>query len=265
MIVLFFQNQFCTRALKQATALNTIVDRIIGVTSKQPPVRKMHKNSVKGIFNKIYSNIDNIEKFKEIILLENPDIVHCHNFPDTQAKIALESRGISKYRVVHDIHDHGTYQYQNLSLDQQAEEDYVEKYADGIVYVSDLSRDYIIKERNVNSANVVIHSKPNLRFFPNIKENKTSRNFKLVYQGGIHSTLGHHRNYMNIFSEITAQNIELHVYTSTIYRIMNKNQQKIYGIFFPIVILLSHIKIVVRFKIHTVFDAYPTYMGRAEM
>ncbi|MBL7013024.1 MAG: glycosyltransferase [Candidatus Marinimicrobia bacterium] len=228
MNIAFFQNTFCTRALKQAIALRPHVDRLIGITSHKKKVRSFHKGFSDSIFDQEYSGISSIEDFQHIIQKENPDIVHCHNFPDSQAKLALDSRDSSKYRVIHDIHDHGTYQYQNLTPEQSEVERFVESNADGLIFVSDLSKKVLTKDRSLSDQSIVIHSKPNKQFIPDVDSIKKKKNFTLVYQGGTHSAPGHHRNYMHVFQDITAAGQRIDIYSSTLHNLFKKPQRIIY-------------------------------------
>ena len=126
MNVIFFQNQFCTRALKQAIALKSNVNRLVGITSSKNATSIVHQNLIKNTFNKIYNNVSTINDLSNIVNIENPNIIHCHNFPDTQAYISIKANYNKSFKVVHDIHDHGTYQYKKLSNQQKKEECFCE-------------------------------------------------------------------------------------------------------------------------------------------
>ncbi len=256
MIVAYFQNTFCTRALKQAIALRPYVDRLIGLTSHKKKVRSFHKGFSDSIFDKVYSGISTKEDFKKVIHLENPDIVHCHNFPDSQAKLSIESRDNSKYRVIHDIHDHGTYQYQNLTHAQSEEERFVESNADGFVFVSELSQKTLTKDRSLSNQSIVIHSKPNKRFIPTVNAIKKKKEFTLVYQGGTHSDPGHHRNYMDVFKGITDSGQRIDIYSSTLHNLLKKPQRKIYKDYNNISSLLKMHKAVKLEKLYKKLSQY---------
>ena len=216
MNIIFFQNQFCTRALKQAIALKSNVNRLVGITSSENATSIVHQNLIKNTFNKIYNNISTINDLSNIVNIEHPDIIHCHNFPDTQAYISIKANYNKSYKVVHDIHDHGTYQYKKLSNQQKKEEYFCEANADGYIFVSEASKQKLTNDRNLLSPSTVVHSMPNRFSFPTNLPNKN--NGKLVYQGGMHSLKGHHRNYVKIFKGITDNNFFLDVFSSTIKR-----------------------------------------------
>ncbi len=234
MNIIFFQNQFCTRALKQAIALKPIVDRLVGITSSSKTTSNSLQNIARNIFNNIYNNVVTVDDLTEIVKFEKPDIIHCHNYPDTQAYIAINANLQNKYKVVHDIHDHGTYQYKVLSDQQKREESYCEKYADAFIFVSNLAQQHLSHDRTLSNPSIVIHSMPNKSSFPKILPE--IKNDKLVYQGGMHSMEGHHRNYIKIFKEITDNNFSLDIFSSTIkknklkfpFSFRNSEQKKIF-------------------------------------
>ena len=234
MNVIFFQNQFCTRALKQAIAIKSNVNSLIGITSSSNATSATHQNLIDNTFNKIYNNVSTINDLSDIVEIERPDIIHCHNWPDTQAYIAIKANKKNSYKVIHDIHDHGTYQYKKLSEQQNKEENFCEKNADGYIFVSTLCQETLTKERNLEHLSTVVHSMPNRSSFP--PHLPLKNNGKLVYQGGMHSLDGHHRNYIEIFKGIVENDFFLDVFTSTVKRnkfnlpftFRNSGQKKIF-------------------------------------
>jgi glycosyltransferase involved in cell wall biosynthesis len=230
MKIVFFQNIFCTRALKQAIALKDKVDLLIGVVSGQSLGRKMHQDLLGQAFHRTYTETASADTLANIVERERPHIIHCHNFPDTQANLAIEIRkqqpGI---KVIHDIHDHGTLQYGSLSETQQAEEIFAERHADGIIFVSELACQAICKMRKTRQPALVLYSKPNLQYFPKAKFKKPGKKVLFVYEGGIHSAAAHHRNYIEPFTEITKHGHTIHIFTSTLFILeVSMAQKKIY-------------------------------------
>jgi glycosyltransferase involved in cell wall biosynthesis len=231
MKVAFFQHAFCTRAIKEAIALKPRVTRLIGLTTrpKAKATRPTQAKAIQNGFDEIYAGIDSYESILEIYAKEKFDIIHCHNFPDIQATLAIKARdkADNRFKVVHDIHDHGTLQYQDLTDEQKAEEQLAEKNSDGIVFVSQQAKEKISKDRQLSQPSTVIYSKPNRDFFPNINgflpnakifsdadQPVGQRRLRFVYQGGIDSKPGHHRNYLNQFKEIARHGFELHIFAA---------------------------------------------------
>ena len=67
MNIIFFQNQFCTIALKQAIALKSNVNRLVGITSSKNATSIVHQNLIKNTFNKIYNNVSTINDLSNIV------------------------------------------------------------------------------------------------------------------------------------------------------------------------------------------------------
>ncbi|MFP4520968.1 MAG: glycosyltransferase [Fibrobacterota bacterium] len=237
MKIAFFQNSFCTRAVKQATALKNAGIEVYGITSDTDLSRETHSSLLKNAFKDITYGIKDTKSLIRILKKEGIDLIHCHNFPDTQCFLAINCKNsIPGLKVIHDIHDHGTLQYINLDEQQKKEEDFCQKYADGFVFVSKEAGEAI--KHNPESPSVIIYSKPNkntvnfsvagLKMRSLLKKIRRGKSLRLVYQGGMHSSPGHHRNYIPYFKEALSRGHRLDIYSSTIYNMKSDSHKKIY-------------------------------------
>ncbi len=229
MNILFVQEQPCIRALKYAKGLSSLEDNI----HLSFAYRALTLSEFYGYGNDLFDAWFRIEddfdtSIAKITARVRPDIVHCHNAPDTLTVSCIRSLN-NACPIVHDIHDllslrHTTYEdgVTRNELDRMRvleEERTAVEESDGVIAVSPVILD-IVRDRYSTR-------EKRLLFFPNYvagemvparRKKKLSagdRAIHIVYEGHLdQSRSGGHYDLFDIFCEIASLDIHLHIYPS---------------------------------------------------
>ena len=105
MNILFLQEQPCIRALKYAKGLRAShknINLFFGYLAKTLDEFYGEGNELFDGWFKLNDNTAGC--LKEIVSKIEPDIIHCHNAPDTLTELAINLLG-GRHTIVHDIHD----------------------------------------------------------------------------------------------------------------------------------------------------------------
>ncbi len=148
-----------------------------------------------------------------------PDVIHCHNLPDTLT-VSAQRAARGRMPVIHDVHD-----FQSLRNtpyedgfpdppDPLADERVAVEASDGLITVSDrllqeISDRYELPENRQVIANYVLAE--DLPELPDRHGRDPSVPIRMVYQGSLSTTHGHY-DLRDIFGELVESGIELHVH-----------------------------------------------------
>lgn len=230
MKILFFQEQPCIRTFKYAKGLRFFYNEIvlnfgyIGETL----------NGFYGYGDELFDGWFKIrrgaesEELKSIVSRTNPDVIHCHNAPDSLTVACIHNFG-GKFPIVHDVHDLLT--VRNTKYDDGIERE-IDNYtkisqeerialenSDGIVAVSESILKLASKKYNLDSQKSLVF--PNFivgDMVPRRLKNKLSADdgmLHIVYEGHLDGTRsGGHYDLLDIFTVIALQGIHVHIYPS---------------------------------------------------
>jgi glycosyltransferase involved in cell wall biosynthesis len=227
--VLFLQEQPCIRALKYAKGLRECFNNL-----------RIYYGYCGSTLNSYYGQGDELFDgwFKlngnEAYTLEStvgevrPDVIHCHNAPDTLSVASIRFfKGLIP--IVHDIHDLLT--LRNTMYDDGLKRDgissarivFEERVAlersDGIIAVSEAILDIAKnKYRLARKKNLVFPNYVLSGMIPAVLEEKLSAKdgmIHIVYEGHLDSTkTGGHYDLYDIFRQIARQDMHIHLYPS---------------------------------------------------
>jgi glycosyltransferase involved in cell wall biosynthesis len=242
MKILFLQEQPCIRALKYARGLRSYSNDLklyFGYCGKT-------LNLFYGKGNEFFDGWYNIgnkpdHKLRSIVNQVNPELIHCHNAPDSLTVQCIRLfRG--KIPIVHDVHDllsirHTKYddgiERKNLNDAQiRVEEKKAFEKSDGIITVSEAILEIARKKYNLDSHKSLVF--PNFvaaQMVPKTSKNKLSTAdgmVHIVYEGHLDRTRsGGHYDLLDIFKGISHYKIHLHIYPSReniLYRDLAKEE-----------------------------------------
>ncbi len=229
MKILFLQEQPCIRALKYARGLRSYRNDLLlffGYCGKTLDLFYGKGNEFFNGWHKLKNQTD--YELKEIVKRVNPELIHCHNAPDSLTVQCIRLfRG--KIPIVHDVHDllsirHTKYddgiERKNLNSAQiTGEEKTAFEKSDGIITVSEAILEIAKKKYNLNSQNLLVF--PNFvsaQMVPQTSKNKHSSAdgmVHIVYEGHLDGTrTGGHYDLFDIFKEISHHEMHLHIYPS---------------------------------------------------
>ena len=226
MDVLFVQRQPCIRTLKYAE----------GFASRAPQIRLTFAY-VGQTLSELYGHGD--ERFvawhqlgedpraglADVVAERQPDLIHCHNGPDTLTNVCIDLFG-GEIPIVHDIHDLMSARqtaYADLDAGETAiepvrwrrEEKRANEGSDAVIAVS--AEIFAIARRNgdrLPQRQVVYANYIPERFIaaelpPG--EPVTDRPLRVVYEGSLNDDGGHY-DLRETFGELTAAGVELHIH-----------------------------------------------------
>jgi len=198
MKILFLEEQPCIRALKYA----------------------------KGLWFKIDSEI--VSALKTIVNKVKPDIIHCHNAPDSLTVSAIQVfKGVIP--IVHDVHDLMTIRHtafndgierDEISPDRiEVEEKIALEKSDGVIAVSKAILEIASQKYNLDGQkNLVFPNYIVNDMIPKVLKDKLSNldgTVHIVYEGHLDGKRsGGHYDLYDVFREIAKQAIHMHIYPS---------------------------------------------------
>jgi len=211
--ILFYQPSPCIRNRKQAAALRHKGHRVTLAYS----VATLEQ--VYGIpDDEVYSATVKVPSpYNLWEIMNDYDLLHIHNEPDIQTVQALENPARA-VPLVHDTHDLMTHKNSgNAILMPYAlyMEHKANAYSDGRVYATAGQLIYALQQYRIDTAASLVlmnftsqDDLPDKRL-PKLSE--THGGFHIVYQGGI-SANGSHRDYRELFQQIAALKLHIHIY-----------------------------------------------------
>ncbi|MFQ6103222.1 MAG: glycosyltransferase [Candidatus Glassbacteria bacterium] len=229
MRILYLQEQPCIRTLKYAKGFKSYSSEIelyFAYTGKTLSEFYGHGDELFDGWFRIGK--DTASSIKSIANELKPDLLHCHNGPDTLTVACIHYLG-KEFPIVHDIHD-------LLSLRSTIYEDGLERReidhgeicreekiaienSDGIITVSPAILEIAQKKYSPNSRLNLIF--PNLvigEMVPATLSDKLSQNdgqMHIVYEGHLdQKRSGGHYDLFDTFRVITEQGINIHIYPS---------------------------------------------------
>ncbi|GAH95625.1 unnamed protein product, partial [marine sediment metagenome] len=237
MKILFLEEQPCIRALKYAVGLKRCYSDIqlyFGYCGKSLTEFYGFGDEYFDGWFKLIGRTD--KSINYIIKNTIPDLIHCHNAPDTLTVSTLEFfKG--QIPIIHDVHDlmslrktiydDGIQREETLFEKKLTEERIALEHSDAIITVSEALFDAAYEKYNLGDKRHLIF--PNLiveEMIPiDLKEKLSNRDqqIHIVYEGHLDETgkEGHY-DLHNIFREIAAQSIHLHIYPSKQNRLCQK-------------------------------------------
>lgn len=107
MRVLFVHRQPCIRTLKYATALRSAAPDIDVAFAYQGKTLTQFYGSGDELFSRWFQlpyTVDPVAELEVTIDRFQPDVIHCHNLPDTLT-VSAQQAARGRMPVIHDIHD----------------------------------------------------------------------------------------------------------------------------------------------------------------
>lgn len=222
MNVLFVHRQPCIRTLKYATALRSAAPDIDVAFAYQGKTLSQFYGSGDELFSQWYQLpyvVDPVAELEDAIDRFRPDVIHCHNLPDTLT-VSAQQAARGRMPVIHDVHD-----FQSLRKtpyedgfpdppDPLADERIAVEDSDGLITVSDrllreIADRYELPANHRVIANYVLAE--DLPELPVRRARDSSAPIRMVYQGSLSMTHGHY-DLRDIFSELVGSGLELHVH-----------------------------------------------------
>lgn len=216
MRVLFLQRQPCIKTLKYAVGLAGHVELAFAYQGRT-------LNDLYGggdeLFERWYRLApDPDDDLRAVIDDFRPDVIHSHNLPDVLTVAAQRVAG-GRVPIVHDIHDFQALRktpYEDGYPDPPdvgAAERAATQDSDALITVSDVLMDEIRARYEVPEPNLVFPNYALLRDLPDLDaaEHDPDRPLRVVYQGTI-SVCGGHYDLRDIFADVAASGLELHVH-----------------------------------------------------
>lgn len=221
MKVAFYQTKLCIRASKMIRALRSSpeISRIIVISMNKTAAH--NPQVITGKYN-IHYVARNVYDLRKVIEKESPDILHCHNYPDSPTVIGLNSVVGTKTKVIHDNHDLGSLGnwYREPPERGKANELSANTKSNGRIFVSNTMEEYINKR--YGTGNDLIF--PSYAMASIVPSKMRKHNGYIVYQGGLR--VGEQRrNCKRLFSKIAYSGTKVHCYPSNSirYKIASKN------------------------------------------
>ncbi|MFC1558490.1 glycosyltransferase [candidate division KSB1 bacterium] len=203
--ILFVQECPCIRNYKMAKALKSAGHRV-SLAYTTGKISDLYQ-----LDDSVYYELIPITEFRQMWEISKfYDIIHCHNEPDVMTVNCLAGEG----PVIHDTHDMVSLRHPDDSTLKYFE-GVANRGADGRIYCTDV----LIKEAyemygvDLNWS-IVFNNYISQDDIPSRRKSKLSKkdgNIHIVYEGGISTTMPH-RNFINLFSEISQKGIHLHIY-----------------------------------------------------
>lgn len=220
MRVLFIQEEFCIRALKQAAALTAHGIEVYGLSLKEPGTFYRLKEA-KDWFKQYATGPLNHESIKQVCKKWNIDVIHSHNWPDSYTLQALKAKCCA---VVHDTHDMQSLIMEDMKQKfnpQHAEEEKLANTSSTArIYVTEHMAQIANKRYGVNDKMLIIPCLSSVAFKPPIflsKLNLTNGKINIVYEGGlVDNRVKNHSYYMyDVIKRLALEpNFEIHIYMS---------------------------------------------------
>lgn len=217
MRVLFLQRQPCIKTLKYAVGLAGKVELAFAYQGRT--LNELYGGGDE-LFERWYPLAPDAEAdLARVIDDFAPDIIHSHNLPDVLTVAAHRVAG-GRVPIIHDIHD-----FQALRKtpyedgfpdppDLEATERAAVEDSDALITVSDVLMDEIRARYTVPEPNLVFPNYALLRDLPELSDRQEPADGRpptVVYQGTI-SVCGGHYDLRDIFAEVAASGLELHVH-----------------------------------------------------
>jgi len=228
--VLFLEPQPCIRALKYAKGLKWAfkgkIHIIFGYLYYTLSELYGHGNEV---FDKLVRlNQNNVRgDIEKLVDTTNPSIIHSHNAPDALTVAAVEAVE-REVPVIHDSHEalslrktgyYASDDEKKVLEEYPSQEKLANEKSDGRIYVTEGIRDYIQQRYSVDpSKDIVFYSYVCESLVPSRLRKRLSEKdgqIHIVYIGTVTSLIeDSHYDLREIFREIAAHNIHLHMYVS---------------------------------------------------
>jgi glycosyltransferase involved in cell wall biosynthesis len=227
--ILFVQEQPCIRSFKYAKGLLSLTDEL----ELSFAYRGKTLNGIYGHGDELFEDWfriegDLISSIEKIAGRFSPDIIHCHNGPDTLTVAAIQALGGS-VPVIHDIHDLlslRTTIYDDgldrgaLDRDRTLEEERLAiEESDGVIAVSpailEIARDRyeLTDNRQLVFPNLVVREM--VPAFLGRKLSEADGQIHLVYEGHLdQGRSGGHYDLFDIFKAIASHGLNIHIYPS---------------------------------------------------
>jgi glycosyltransferase involved in cell wall biosynthesis len=222
MRVLFVHRQPCIRTLKYATALRSAAPDIDLAFAYQGKTLSQFYGSGDELFSHWFQlpyTVDPVAELEVTIDRFRPDVIHCHNLPDTLT-VSAQQAARGRMPVIHDVHD-----FQSLRKtpyedgfpdppDPLADERIAVEMSDGLITVSDRLLQEIADRYELPASYTVIANYVLAEDLPALPVRVTrdrSAPIRMVYQGSLSMTHGHY-DLRDIFAELVESGIELHVH-----------------------------------------------------
>ena len=242
MKILFLEEQPCIRAFKYAKGLRFFCDKIELDFAYCGKTLNDFYGQGDELFNGWYKikNGNNLE-IQSTVKRVNPDILHCHNAPDSLT-VACIHFFKGKIPIIHDVHD--LLSVRNTGYDDgivrgncnyfkiTEEEKIAFERSDGIIAVSGAILDLASKKYDLDSRRSLVF--PNFiatDMVPRVLKNKLSGGddmINIVYEGHLDRIRsGGHYDLFDIFKGIANQGINIHIYPSReneIYKKLSKEE-----------------------------------------
>ncbi len=221
MRVLFLQQQPCIRTLKYAVGLRSACDGLTLGFAYQGRSLASWYGTGDELFDEWWQLGSDVRaELRSMIDSFRPDVIHCHNLPDSLTVTALELTG-GQLPVIHDVHDMGSLrrtEYEDgfaqpsdpLALERTAVEG-----ADAVVAVSaemleELRARYRLPESRCFANYALARDLPERLPAP---DRERSGPWRVVYQGTL-STNGGHYDLRDLFEAMVAGGVQLDIYPS---------------------------------------------------
>jgi glycosyltransferase involved in cell wall biosynthesis len=222
MRVLFVHRQPCIRTLKYATALRSAAPDIDVAFAYQGKTLTQFYGSGDELFSGWYQlpyAVDPVTELEATIDRFRPDVIHCHNLPDTLT-VSAQQAAAGRIPVIHDVHD-----FQSLRKtpyedgfpdppDPIADERIAVEASDGLITVSDQLLQEIADRYELPAQHRVIANYVLAEDLPDLSARRVrerSAPIRMVYQGSLSTSQGHY-DLRDIFTDLVESGIELHVH-----------------------------------------------------
>ncbi len=229
MKILFLQEQPCIRALKYALGLRSLGNAIKLIFGYNGSTLDDYYGHGDDLFDEWFKISDNFERDIESIAQQvQPDLIHCHNAPDSLTVACLRLfKGVIP--IVHDIHDllslrktpyDDGLERERLSSDLiRREERAAIEGSDGLIAVSEAILEIATLNYSLDQKESLVFPNYVVKDMipPTFKEKLTCSDgmIHLVYEGHLDSRRsGGHYDLFQIFEEIAKQSIHIHIYPS---------------------------------------------------
>jgi Tfp pilus assembly protein PilF len=202
--ILFVQDAPCVRNYKMAVALRLRGHRVSLAYTKAPL-----SSVYPGLSDDVYSDAFKLKSLRELWDISSRyDLIHCHNEPDVLTVAAMSGDS----PVIHDTHDLISLR---ASGDEQLSffEGLANRGASGRVYSTSEQLNAASDMYGVTGPSIVLNNYVSKGDLPRGHKEKLSGRdgeVHLVYEGGIGGNT--HRDFIKLFSELAAQNINIHIY-----------------------------------------------------
>jgi len=230
MRILFLQEQPCIRALKYAQGLRSLGNSFKLFFGYRGSTLDDYYGHGGDLFEEWFKIGGDFERDIESIAKQvEPDLIHCHNAPDS---LTVSSLRLFKdvIPIIHDIHDllslrktpyDDGLERERMSLDLiRSEEKTAMEGSDGLIAVSEAILEIAARNYSLDQKESLVF--PNYvvtDMIPSTLEEKLSCSdgmIHLVYEGHLDSRRsGGHYDLFQIFKDIAEQDIHVHIYPST--------------------------------------------------